>query len=61
MRLHWQRAMHCPCVFAGTFAHDCWHCADALIRACDWKKLQALAAIPTTSINVTRQIDMLNR
>jgi hypothetical protein len=43
-------------VFAGTFAHDCWHCAAALTRARDCKNPQALVAIAITNINVTRPL-----
>jgi hypothetical protein len=52
--------MHCPWVFAGTFAHDCWHCAAALVLTCDEKKPQAVTALAIAIINETRQIDMGN-
>lgn len=58
VRLHWQRAMHWPCVFAGTLAHDSWHCAATLIRVCDCKKPQAPVAVASNRINVIRLIDM---
>jgi hypothetical protein len=60
-RPHWQRAMHCPCVFAGTFAHDSWHCAATLVRVCDCKKLQALVAVAITRTNVSRNTDIQRR
>ena len=45
--------MHSPCVLAGTLAHDCWHCAAMLIRACDCMKPQAQIAFAMTRINAT--------
>lgn len=48
--------MHCACVFAATFAQDCWQVAAALVFTCEEKKSHAASDATIPSKHAMRRV-----